>query len=223
MPMYEYECAACGHRFERIQKFSDPPIEECPNCGEHKVQKLLSSPAIQFKGTGWYITDYAKKSGTGTDAKSDGSTDAGKESKDERVEGVIGVERVFERVASSPESRKSPKSRRAPPPPRARRAPPKRPASKLLSRSECAAPLDVFRAQICAERLAEIGASQREIDHRLQIAKLVAGVVTRALRSRTRRFSAAAAACGGRWSAESRRSRRFAVSRSAGKMSGVRR
>jgi putative FmdB family regulatory protein len=79
MPMYEYECTACGHRFERIRKFSDPPVEECPNCGEHTVQKLLSSPAIQFKGTGWYITDYAKKSGTGTDAKSDASTDGSKE------------------------------------------------------------------------------------------------------------------------------------------------
>lgn len=82
MPMYEYECTACGHRFERIRKFSDPPIDKCPNCGEPKVQKLLSSPAIQFKGTGWYINDYAKKSGTGTDAKTGTSTDAAKESKD---------------------------------------------------------------------------------------------------------------------------------------------
>ncbi len=71
MPMYEYECAACGHRFERIQKFSDPPVEECPSCGERNVQKLVSSPAIQFKGSGWYITDYAKKSGAGGDAKKD--------------------------------------------------------------------------------------------------------------------------------------------------------
>ena len=77
--MYEYECTACGHRFERIQKFSDAPIEECPNCGERKVQKLLSSPAIQFKGTGWYITDYAKKSGTGTDTKTGSSGDGSKE------------------------------------------------------------------------------------------------------------------------------------------------
>jgi putative FmdB family regulatory protein len=77
--MYEYECTACGHRFERIQKFSDAPIEECPNCGERKVQKLLSSPAIQFKGTGWYITDYAKKSGTGTDTKAGSSGDGSKE------------------------------------------------------------------------------------------------------------------------------------------------
>jgi putative FmdB family regulatory protein len=60
MPLYEYQCDACSNRFERIQKFSDPPIATCPSCGG-SVRKLLSSPAIQFKGTGWYITDYAKK------------------------------------------------------------------------------------------------------------------------------------------------------------------
>jgi putative FmdB family regulatory protein len=63
MPLYEYECVTNGHRFERIQKFSDPPIDACPTCGS-EVRKLLSSPAIQFKGSGWYITDYAKKSGS---------------------------------------------------------------------------------------------------------------------------------------------------------------
>jgi putative FmdB family regulatory protein len=61
MPLYEYECDACGKRFERIQKFSDPPVDVCPACGKGPVKKLLSSPAIQFKGSGWYITDYAKK------------------------------------------------------------------------------------------------------------------------------------------------------------------
>jgi putative FmdB family regulatory protein len=61
VPLYEYECES-GHRFERIQKFSDPPIDKCPTC-ESTVRKLLSSPAIQFKGSGWYITDYAKKTG----------------------------------------------------------------------------------------------------------------------------------------------------------------
>ena len=60
MPLYEYECDACAHRFEVIQKFSDPPIELCPTCGG-TVRKLLSSPAIQFRGSGWYITDYARK------------------------------------------------------------------------------------------------------------------------------------------------------------------
>ena len=63
MPLYEYECDTCGHRFEVIQKFSDAKITECPKC-QGPVHKLFSSPAIQFKGSGWYITDYAKKSGT---------------------------------------------------------------------------------------------------------------------------------------------------------------
>jgi putative FmdB family regulatory protein len=63
MPLYEYQCDACEHRFELIQKFSDPPVEKCPVCGG-SVRKLLSSPAIQFKGSGWYITDYARKGGT---------------------------------------------------------------------------------------------------------------------------------------------------------------
>ncbi|MEZ5288605.1 MAG: FmdB family zinc ribbon protein [Vicinamibacterales bacterium] len=67
MPLYEYQCDACGHRFERIQKFSDPPVETCPTCGG-QVQKLLSSPAIQFKGTGWYITDYARSGRTDSSA-----------------------------------------------------------------------------------------------------------------------------------------------------------
>lgn len=63
MPLYEYECDSCGHRFEVIQKFSDAPIDTCPKCGK-TVHKLISSPAIQFKGTGWYITDYARKDST---------------------------------------------------------------------------------------------------------------------------------------------------------------
>jgi putative FmdB family regulatory protein len=61
MPLYEYRCQACGHHFEKIQKFSDPPVDVCPSCGARDVEKLLSSPAIQFKGSGWYITDYARK------------------------------------------------------------------------------------------------------------------------------------------------------------------
>jgi putative FmdB family regulatory protein len=63
MPLYEYRCDTCHHTFEIIQKFSDPPAGTCPSCGGQSVQKLLSSPAIQFKGSGWYITDYARKGG----------------------------------------------------------------------------------------------------------------------------------------------------------------
>ena len=61
MPLYEYQCPKCG-RFELIRKFSDETVTKCPTCGSD-VQKLLSAPAIQFKGTGWYITDYARKDG----------------------------------------------------------------------------------------------------------------------------------------------------------------
>ena len=60
MPLYEYQCKKCGHQFEKIQKFSDPPVKKCPQCGG-KVEQLLSAPAVQFKGSGWYVTDYAKK------------------------------------------------------------------------------------------------------------------------------------------------------------------
>jgi len=64
VPLYEYECAACNGRFEMIQKFSDDPPAQCRVCGKGPVTRLLSSPAIQFKGSGWYITDYAKKGQT---------------------------------------------------------------------------------------------------------------------------------------------------------------
>ena len=88
MPLYEYQCARCG-RFEVIRKFSDSPLLTCPTCGG-EVQKLLSAPAIQFKGTGWYITDYARKSGTGTDTSSKGeggSKPAGKNGDSSSKEG----------------------------------------------------------------------------------------------------------------------------------------
>ena len=74
MPLYEYQCESCDHRFERIQKYVDPPIDTCPNCGG-KTRKLFSSPAIQFKGTGWYITDYARK-GSNDGGKGGGKSDA---------------------------------------------------------------------------------------------------------------------------------------------------
>ena len=73
MPLYEYECDTCGHRFEVIQKFSDGPVTECPKC-KGVVRKLFSSPAIQFKGSGFYITDYAKKSGTPAGSSSKGDS-----------------------------------------------------------------------------------------------------------------------------------------------------
>src|SRR5438128_178444 len=90
MPLYEFECDACGHRFERIQKFSDPIADTCPKCGG-AVHKLMSSPAIQFKGSGFYITDYAKKdhvaaakadrapsNGSGAESKSESKSEGAK-------------------------------------------------------------------------------------------------------------------------------------------------
>jgi putative FmdB family regulatory protein len=77
MPLYEYECDACGHRFEKIQKFSDPLEDTCPKCGG-PVHKLMSSPAIQFKGSGFYITDYPKGD-KGSAPKSDGGKKAAEE------------------------------------------------------------------------------------------------------------------------------------------------
>ncbi|RPI24303.1 MAG: zinc ribbon domain-containing protein [Acidobacteria bacterium] len=62
MPLYEYRCQSCGQLIEVIQKFSDAPLETCQKCNG-KLERLLSAAAIQFKGTGWYITDYARKNG----------------------------------------------------------------------------------------------------------------------------------------------------------------
>ena len=101
MPLYEYLCDACDHKYEKIQKFSDPLETLCPKCGG-TVHKLMSSPAIQFKGSGFYITDYAKKDhvaaakadkaegakseSTGTSEKSDKSEKSGTPEKSAKAE-----------------------------------------------------------------------------------------------------------------------------------------
>lgn len=95
MPLYEYKCDACGQRFELIRRFSDPPVDVCTLCGKGPVIRLFSSPAIQFKGSGFYITDYARAgkadSASGSNEKGDkpqkaeggASTDSKTESKTE--------------------------------------------------------------------------------------------------------------------------------------------
>lgn len=70
MPLYEYQCLKCGTLSQKIQKFSDSPLTKCEKCGG-KLERLISSPAIQFKGTGWYVTDYARKSSASEPAKSE--------------------------------------------------------------------------------------------------------------------------------------------------------
>jgi putative FmdB family regulatory protein len=72
MPLYEYQCLNCGEEFEVMQKFSDPPLTQHEKCGG-EVHRLLSAPALQFKGSGWYITDYAKGSSSGKPGGEKGS------------------------------------------------------------------------------------------------------------------------------------------------------
>ncbi len=74
MPLYEYECQKCGRRTEKIEPVSGPHLRKCPHCGG-KVERAITAPAIQFKGSGWYVTDYAGKSAAkdgGGKEKSDG-------------------------------------------------------------------------------------------------------------------------------------------------------
>jgi putative FmdB family regulatory protein len=92
LPLYEYECPKDGV-FERIRKFSDPPLTACPKCGG-PVEKLLSAPAIQFKGTGWYVTDYARKSS---------GVEGGKEAKD-KAKDKAGAKESSKESASTPSS-----------------------------------------------------------------------------------------------------------------------
>ena len=81
MPLYEYQCKKCGHRFEKIQRFSDKPVKKCPECGG-PVEQVISAPAVQFKGSGWYVTDYAKKSHVSSSES--GSKDSKETKKDEK-------------------------------------------------------------------------------------------------------------------------------------------
>ncbi len=86
MPLYEYQCKKCHSLTERIQKFSDPPMTVCPHCGG-EVEQLLSAPAVQFKGSGWYVTDYAKKSSNSKGNSSSGNGSASASSSDSKSDG----------------------------------------------------------------------------------------------------------------------------------------
>jgi len=93
VPLYEFQCKACHHRFEKIQKFSDPMPDECPACGEDAVEQVISAPAVQFKGSGWYVTDYGRKGSSQSsskdsavkgDSKPESKTEAKTETKSEK-------------------------------------------------------------------------------------------------------------------------------------------
>jgi len=101
MPLYEYECKKCGHRFEKIQKFSDKMIKKCPDCGG-QVEQMISAPAVQFKGSGWYVTDYAKK---GSSPGSSGSGDSSsKDKKDDKPKSDSGSKDSSTKDSSSKDS-----------------------------------------------------------------------------------------------------------------------
>jgi putative FmdB family regulatory protein len=77
MPLYEYRCSSCGRTTEALQSFSDDPLTICETCGG-ELQKLLSSPAFQFKGSGWYVSDYGKGNASGSEKPKEGSSEGGK-------------------------------------------------------------------------------------------------------------------------------------------------
>ncbi len=84
MPNYEYLCKKCGHRFEQIRKFSDKQLRKCPECGG-LIEQVISAPAVQFKGSGWYVTDYPKKGAGSASSSSSSDSDSGtKETKDSK-------------------------------------------------------------------------------------------------------------------------------------------
>ncbi|HET6179524.1 MAG TPA: zinc ribbon domain-containing protein [Candidatus Sulfotelmatobacter sp.] len=102
MPLYEYECKKCGHRFEKIQKFSDKVVKKCPECGG-QVEQMISAPAVQFKGSGWYVTDYATKSSSpGPSGSDSGSKD--KDKKDDKSKSDTGSKDTSSKESSSKDS-----------------------------------------------------------------------------------------------------------------------
>ena len=110
MPLYEYQCPKDG-TFELVRKFSDPPLEACPTCGG-PIEKLASAPAIQFKGSGWYITDYARKSTGGEaagnkDAVKDAVKDAGKKDGGSKDKGSSDASKSASSSSSATESKPS--------------------------------------------------------------------------------------------------------------------
>ena len=118
MPLYEYQCDACSHRFEVIQKYSDAHVETCPKCGG-AVHKLFSSPAIQFKGSGFYITDYARagKSDPGAEGGSKSESTGSSESKSESKTGTKSETKGETKSESKSEPKSEPKSESKPAPP----------------------------------------------------------------------------------------------------------
>ena len=108
MPLYEYECKKCHHRFERIVKYSDLPMKKCPDCGG-PVEQTITAPAVQFKGSGWYVTDYAKKPSATASSNGDSSSKEESASKKEAGSKESGSKESGSKESSSKEESASKK------------------------------------------------------------------------------------------------------------------
>jgi putative FmdB family regulatory protein len=104
VPMYEYQCEKCNRRTEKIEKVDGPHLKKCPHCGG-KVEQLMSAPAIQFKGSGWYVTDYAGKKGVSSESISD------KDSGSEKSDGKNSDNKESSNKESSKESKEAKESK----------------------------------------------------------------------------------------------------------------
>jgi putative FmdB family regulatory protein len=108
MPLYEYQCKKCKHRFEKIQKFSDKMLTKCPECGG-PIEQMVSAPAVQFKGSGWYVTDYAKKgssSASSSSSENESSAKEAKETKEEKKDNKADKKEEKPKSESSPKKHK---------------------------------------------------------------------------------------------------------------------
>ncbi len=115
MPLYEYQCKKCKHRFEKIQKFSDKMLKKCPECGG-PIEQMVSAPAVQFKGSGWYVTDYAKKgssSASSSYSENESSAKQAKEAKEEKKDSKSDKDKKDDKPKSESPQKKQKKDLRA--------------------------------------------------------------------------------------------------------------
>ncbi len=109
MPIYEYRCLNCGHQFELMQKFSDPPAETCPSCAG-VVQKLISRSAFHLKGSGWYVTDYGRNGNANDKAASKNNAEGSSEGGDAKGSDTKSTSESTESASPAPTSTESTKS-----------------------------------------------------------------------------------------------------------------
>lgn len=149
MPFYEYECSACNHYLEALQKISDPPLRKCPNCKKSKLKRLVSAPVFRLKGSGWYETDFKSDreekrnladrddapESTSTDSKSDTASDTGSKSGSKRDSGKVVS------ISKGAAARQAKQAKQATPAKQAKSAKPaKRPAAATKAKKTAARP-----------------------------------------------------------------------------------